>query len=140
MTETTKSRNRVWPSSTECNFYYDDIDGLNEGDFVCHIVFDCPNFYFMPSLHYDQMWCELGTPEDIGSPAYWQSKCFQVEQLYAVKPDANYKGRHDIYAWWAKDHWHATITEICIPRDSEKWFVLRPENGILKRPWIKEYR
>ena len=45
------------------------------------LVRNCPDFYFMPSLHYDRIFTAWGQIDDKMSPAYWQTRGFKVESL-----------------------------------------------------------
>ena len=45
------------------------------------LVRNCPNFYSMPSMHYDRIFTTWGSLESKMCPAYWQSRGFKVEPL-----------------------------------------------------------
>lgn len=62
------------------------------------IIHKCPDFYFMPSLRYDQIFTQYGSVDEKMSCAYWVSVGFEAIPLYeCINEEAEYWIVNDNY-------------------------------------------
>jgi len=54
---------------------------MNTNQTVAYLVKNCPDFYFLPTCTYDQVFKEYGEEKDKKSPAYWKSRGFEIHEL-----------------------------------------------------------
>lgn len=61
--------------------------GDNPDNPIAWLVKDCPNFYFLPSMYYDQMFLDRGDVGKKMSLAYWESVGFVSLPLYRCEDE-----------------------------------------------------